>query len=426
MRMFVFPNLIEDTSEACAGGQYLDQETGCLNCADNKWSSGDTTTKCTPCPEKTGGVAAGEGTKEDDCKSLCDNFDEMMKITGPEPPLPQMLTLFVLFLYFPICSTQVLWYPSGSVLKWEGHWGTWATSFSTCQNGGFVTKFKQKVQGSQGQGISDDDTALNGICLSCNTGDEACSDSGDWGEWGLYSDTCLSGFNAADFKLEGPRTYDDTAGNALKLYCSSSGNDPYKVGGGRWGNYQGKLSCPADQVICGIKTRIEGNQNGGDDNTALNGVSLQCCEKPESCAAGQFLHQSNGCVNCPADKWSVAGNTSPSCTACPQGKGVSAGQGKQENDCTWKSCAGGQYLDQVAGCLDCAENEWSSGDTTTKCTPCPEKTGGVAAGEGTKEDDCKSLCDNFDEMMKITGPEPPLPVTEGSHVTFKLSTSIQI
>ena len=30
-----------------------------------------------------------------------------------------------------------------------------------------------------------------------------------------------------------------------------------------------------------------------------------------------------------------------------------------------------------------------------------------------------ALCDNFDEGMKITGPEPPLPVTEGSHVTFK-------
>ena len=55
----------------------------------------------------------------------------------------------------------------------------------------------------------------------------------------------------------------------------------------------------------------------------------------EPCAAGQFLDQSNGCVNCPEDEWSVAENTNPSCTACPQGKGVAAGQGKIEDDCTW-------------------------------------------------------------------------------------------
>ena len=66
MQMFMFPNLIEDTSEPCAGGQYLDQETGCLDCAENHWSSGGATTQCTPCPEKTGGVDAGEA-KENDC-----------------------------------------------------------------------------------------------------------------------------------------------------------------------------------------------------------------------------------------------------------------------------------------------------------------------------------------------------------------------
>ena len=56
------------TSELCASGQYLDQETGCLDCAKNHWSSGGITDQCTPCPENTGGVDAGEGTKEDDCK----------------------------------------------------------------------------------------------------------------------------------------------------------------------------------------------------------------------------------------------------------------------------------------------------------------------------------------------------------------------
>ena len=55
----------------------------------------------------------------------------------------------------------------------------------------------------------------------------------------------------------------------------------------------------------------------------------------ESCDAGQRLDQVDGCVNCLDNQWSSDGNTSPSCTACPEGKGVPAGHGKQENDCTW-------------------------------------------------------------------------------------------
>ena len=156
----------------------------------------------------------------------------------------------------------------------------WATLFSTCRNGGYATKFKQKVQDDQGQGpYNADDTALNSICLYCNTGDDVCSDSREWGEWGSYSGTCLSGFNAADFKLEEKQygTFgDNTAGNALRLYCSS-GSDPYEADGGERGEYLDKLSCPADQVICGIKTRVA---EYWLDQTALNGVSLQCCKKP--------------------------------------------------------------------------------------------------------------------------------------------------
>ena len=138
------------------------------------------------------------------------------------------------------------------------------------------------MQDDQGQGYYEDDTALNSICLYCNTGHTICSDSGEWGEWGRSSRTCNSGFNAADFKLEGYKNLgDDTAGNALRLYCSSGGSDPYEADGGEWGEYLDKLSCPADQVICGIKTRVDKYGSwSGLDQTALNGVSLQCCKKP--------------------------------------------------------------------------------------------------------------------------------------------------
>ena len=56
----------------------------------------------------------------------------------------------------------------------------------------------------------------------------------------------------------------------------------------------------------------------------------------EPCAAaGQYLDQSTGCQNCPADQWIAAGNTKATCTTCPSGKGVASGLGTQANDCTW-------------------------------------------------------------------------------------------
>ena len=53
------------------------------------------------------------------------------------------------------------------------------------------------------------------------------------------------------------------------------------------------------------------------------------------CEAGKFLDQTDGCQDCPKDTWSAAGNTADSCTSCPVDKEVTAGQGKQESDCTW-------------------------------------------------------------------------------------------
>ena len=55
----------------------------------------------------------------------------------------------------------------------------------------------------------------------------------------------------------------------------------------------------------------------------------------EPCSAGQLFDQSSGCSNCPPDQWSSEGNTVATCTDCSSGKGVEAGQGKQDSDCTW-------------------------------------------------------------------------------------------
>ena len=55
----------------------------------------------------------------------------------------------------------------------------------------------------------------------------------------------------------------------------------------------------------------------------------------ESCAAGQRLDQVDGCVNCPENQWSSDGNNAATCQICPSGKGVAAGEGTMESDCTW-------------------------------------------------------------------------------------------
>ena len=55
----------------------------------------------------------------------------------------------------------------------------------------------------------------------------------------------------------------------------------------------------------------------------------------EPCEAGKRLDPSTGCQDCPADHWSAAANIANTCAACPAGKEVGAGLGKQESDCTW-------------------------------------------------------------------------------------------
>lgn len=48
------------------------------------------------------------------------------------------------------------------------------------------------------------------------------------------------------------------------------------VQNGLWGDWTGSVMCPANTYVCGMKTRFEASQGGGDD-TALNGISMTCC-----------------------------------------------------------------------------------------------------------------------------------------------------
>ena len=144
-----------------------------------------------------------------------------------------------------------------------------------CRNGGIATSFSQRLEGKQGGG---DDTALNTICLQCSTGWHICSRRGFWGDW-ARSSTSSDGFNKANLSFEPKQGGgDDTAANQLILYNTDTGGR-YTTGQGNfWGRWLGSQRCPSGERICGLKTRVEGKIGGGDD-TALNGVILQCCKK---------------------------------------------------------------------------------------------------------------------------------------------------
>ncbi|KAM3927315.1 vitelline membrane outer layer protein 1 homolog [Leptodactylus fuscus] len=157
-----------------------------------------------------------------------------------------------------------------------GNWGDWECE-EWCPSGTKATGFSLKMErplGSKG-----DDTALNAIRLYCtssgrDTVEVITSKESKWGDWTSVS-WCPSGhFISFALRVEAPqRDEDDTAANNIMMQCSDytiiSGD------GGYWGSY-GSWSGRCPNGICGIKTRVEWPIGDGDD-TALNDVQFACC-----------------------------------------------------------------------------------------------------------------------------------------------------
>ena len=153
--------------------------------------------------------------------------------------------------------------PSNSYVRFDGLWGKWGEE-ELCPSNGYVVSFKQRVE--EYQGANGNDSALNSICLICNTGKEVCK----------------KGFYRADLNFEEDQGHgDDTAANDFKMKCRD-GNWITADNGKTWGKWLGFKACPDKQIICGMKTRIQSPQGervreNRDDDSALNGVELVCC-----------------------------------------------------------------------------------------------------------------------------------------------------
>lgn len=160
-------------------------------------------------------------------------------------------------------------------------YGSWK-SWEHCPSGSWVVSFQTKVERDQGSGSIHftDDSALNAILMTCSDRlfTKISSGQGGWGEWRGESTMCRNGFSRFKLKIEEDQGYnlfqDDSTTNAIRMWCTEN-KTWYKSGEGAWGEWTPTEYCPTGYRITGIKTQIESNQGGGDD-TALNGVQLIC------------------------------------------------------------------------------------------------------------------------------------------------------
>jgi hypothetical protein len=158
-----------------------------------------------------------------------------------------------------------------------GLWGQPGISIF-CSTGTYVAAFRQRVESSQGAG---DDTALNAIELYCRNSAGIWTErlntwDGAWGDWGSWV-TCPSGYiNGASLKIEsGQGAGDDTSANGARFTCTN-GSSISANNDGAWGSYLASDTCPAGAAVCGAQTIVEPPISSGDD-TALNGIELHCC-----------------------------------------------------------------------------------------------------------------------------------------------------
>jgi hypothetical protein len=215
----------------------------------------------------------------------------------------------------------------GEVVVATGSWGDWQ-GMRYCPEESFITGYHMRVEDSQGSG---DDTALNSVEFQCSDRKGAKSNllahPGQWGSWRDWA-SCPSGgyIKGGEMKIEGGQgSGDDTAGNSVRVQCTTSTTALEAPGGAPWGGWQAVANCPTGQVACGAEVRIEGSQGGGDD-TAMNGLKFVCCDparRSTSTATLDIAVDGSG-----GGMWAGAGNETATC-----GQGASLiGISKPTND----------------------------------------------------------------------------------------------
>jgi hypothetical protein len=162
----------------------------------------------------------------------------------------------------------------------NGYWGSWS-SVDYCPSSSWASSYRLRIESDQGDG---DDTSLNAVSLTCKTKSGTSAGtitphSGLWGSWSSWSSSCATGhaMTQANMLVEPWQgSGDDTAGNDIHFYCNSDGARTVANGQQR-GTWSGWVGCPTGSAICGVMARTEGSQGSSGDDTAMNGLQIDCC-----------------------------------------------------------------------------------------------------------------------------------------------------
>ena len=255
---------------------------------------------------------------------------------------------------------------NGILYPETGNWGNWTAHGPVfCDPGTWAIGYRMRVESSQGGGNSDDDTALNAVRLLCKQpragGEEwIAAHEGLWGSW--HGEARCPGSNtlrSARIRLESSQGGgDDTAANNLQFACNGTLGTLQASGGMSWGSWRSWHQCPDNTAICGIDSKFEGSQ-GGDDDTALNGVRLYCCnlpcnnngicesnEAPQTCSSdcGAPQYCGDGYCNNGETSWSCSSDCGPPPAYC--GDGMCNG-GETSASCPVDCGGGGPHCQEV-------------------------------------------------------------------------------
>ena len=160
------------------------------------------------------------------------------------------------------------------------HKGSWS-GWYRCPEGSWVKQFEIRYEKNQGSG---DDTGLNGLYLSCYSGDEKVTEVGTSGPWGNESGSskfCHHGYaTAAQLKAES-NTADDTSINSVDMLCKSpkntsgSGSWMTPSKSSPWGSWLKAKHCPSGYAINGFDIKIDSN-NGANDDAGATKIDFSC------------------------------------------------------------------------------------------------------------------------------------------------------
>ena len=170
-----------------------------------------------------------------------------------------------------------------------GFWGIWGQR-NFCNPGTFAKGIRIRKEIYQSGG---DDTSLNRVTLKCvdewgggynevSDGQGIWGPEFDWGECPTFSyDTFLFALKMKIEPVQG--SGDNTTANDVAGACDRDGTVGGSLAHSGWasfGNWTTWSICPAETVICGLRSRFEQSRGTSVDDTALNGLRVMCCQRP--------------------------------------------------------------------------------------------------------------------------------------------------